>query len=136
MTFLLSGTFQRGAWPELVRNRRADFVVSKAKLFENSYHDLRGGSTCFLDRDALGKPKSVAQRAFNTGIAAGRFIRVHISQVVALHCISPLVCVRLRKEAYGVGNSLDTRKRVDFRVMPSAAQSRSSWRSKRRCGHD
>lgn len=129
MSFLLSGTFQRGVWPELVRDRCAEFVAPKAKLLENRHHDLRSGGACFLHRDALGEPKSIAQRAFNAGIAAGRFIRVHISQVVALHSISPLVCVRLREEAYVVGIPLDTRKKVDFRVMPLAVQSRSSLRS-------
>lgn len=136
MTSLLKGAFASGAWRELVSDRGAGFVVSKAKLLENRYHDLRGGGACFLQRNALGKPKSIAQRAFNAGIAAGRFIRVHSSQGVSLHCMSPFVWVMLSDEAYVVGLRLDTRKKVDFRVRPSAGRPASPGQNGETCAHD
>ncbi|MNL19306.1 hypothetical protein D3C87_1404990 [compost metagenome] len=119
-----------------VRNRRVRLVVSKAQLLEHRCDNLRGVGARLFKRDALREPKVVAQLPLDGAVDDRRFGAIQVIQDLRTHSASPSHSLSQWKEAYAGNSAMHTRKKVDFRVMPSAGERSSSSHKGEAVGHD
>lgn len=105
-----------------VRNRRVRLVISKAQLLEHRCDNLRRAGARLFKSDALREPQAVAQLPLDSAVDDRRFGAVRVIQDLRTHAVSPSLSLSQWKEAYAGIPAMHTRKKVDFRVMPSAGR--------------
>ncbi|RIJ06042.1 hypothetical protein DXK93_01565 [Achromobacter sp. K91] len=105
-----------------MRQRWIGVVVSEAQLLENGRHNLRGFRTCLLKRDAVGQPQTIAQLPLDRVKDDRRIGGIQIIQDLRAHSATPSLSLSQWEEAYAGMFAMHTRKKVDFRVIPTVGK--------------